>query len=763
MKITLIHPPIDDPTIPYHSTAYLAGHLIHSGFPDVVMRDLNIEFVNYCLEEESIDRFYTEGENRLGKLGRRPELHLLEQEEFLGLWRCQRIENQKLRRAANQLRQHESFLDYSTYLENVNLLDGYFRFLGALSYPAGISGFKHVGRALFSIYNLDDLFNVQLSDRICQPFSQFFTQRLVDDPGLAQSDCLGISIVYDHQMSHALWLAHALKRQWPDKLVVLGGTSLSQYYKYLRDKSQMKRFFHLCDAMVVGEGETAICRIADSGGDRAKLAGICNTITYDSKRDQIHFPLAIHYENVPALGPPVYKHSWDLYLAPERGINYAPTRGCYWNRCTFCDYGLNTAKPTSPWRERRIEQVIADLQSAVTAEKVKYVYFAVDVMAPGYLERLSDAILEARLDIRWGGELRMEKIFLPDRCKRMAEAGCVCVSFGMESGSQRILDLIDKGTKVQYMGETMKNFSEAGIPVQLMAFKEFPTETEAERDETLKFVKSNSEYWSTGGIGTFVLTGTALVAKNPAKFGIKLLETRDLDVPRALAYSMDGESSRKHLLTEEYDASFDDHGDIFPAVLGRPWAGGTDSLHSMIYYDAYGRTFFKEHPLPKADGKGAPTGPDVLDCRVRMPARLARSAFNISRILANCRTHKQHIKELVLAPIEPTHSEFVRWQEAVPVVHPSDDKDTYWIATEKRFMKLDELAYSVLLGAAGQLATVREILAAFEGDVRERLLVYFETLAEAGFLELCPEPGLYGALEPAGARTAATEIACMTA
>lgn len=319
----------------------------------------------------------------------------------------------------------------------------------------------------------------------------------------------------------------------------------------------------------------------------------------------------------------MYKHPWQLYLAPSRGINYAPTRGCYWNPCTFCDYGLNTAKPTSPWRERRIDQVITDLQTTIATEKVKYVYFAVDVMAPGYLERLSDAILDSHLDIRWGGELRMEKIFLPDRCQKMAKAGCVCVSFGMESGNQRILDLIDKGTKVQYMGETMKNFAAAGIPVQLMAFKDFPTETEAERDETVKFVKANNQYWSTGAIGTFVLTGTALVARNPGKFGIKLLETKDLDIVRALAYSMEGETSRKQLLTEEYDASFDDHGDIFPAVLGRPWAGGTDSLHSMIYYQAHGRTFFKDNPLSSSDEVGVQVGPDLIDCGMRVPARLA--------------------------------------------------------------------------------------------------------------------------------------------
>jgi anaerobic magnesium-protoporphyrin IX monomethyl ester cyclase len=733
MKITLIHPPIDDPTLPYHSTAYLAGNLVHNGFTDVAMRDLNIEFVNYCLEQGIVEAFYRDGEKRLEELGRRSHLNLIEQKEYLDLWKWQPIDPGNLRLAVNQLRTRDTFLDYPSYVENVRLLNRYFGFLGVLSYPSAIINFKHLSQAHFSLYNLDDLFNLELSQKICYPLTRFFHDRMAGDAQLAESECLGISIVYDHQMACALWLARALKQLWPEKLLILGGTAISQSFKYMKDKSQMKRFFALCDAIVVGEGETAICQIADAKGDLTKKANFCNTITYDGARDQVRLPLAIHYENVPALAPPLYNHPWDLYLAPERGVNYSPTRGCYWNRCTFCDYGLNTDKPTSPWRERQIDQVIADLQQAVQKENVRYVYFAVDVMAPGYLERLSDGILEAGLDLRWSAELRMEKVFLPDRCKKMAQSGCVCVSFGMESGNQRVLDLIDKGTKVQYMGQTMTNFAQAGIAVQLMAFRDFPTETDAEKKETIKFVESNKEYWSTGGIGAFVLTGTAMVARKPEKFGIVLMDTKNVDIARNLAYRMEEETARKPLLMEEYDASFDDQAGIFPSVLGRPWAGGTDTLHSMIYYETYGRKFFKDLPPQIAAAGGG--WPELLDCRVRIRARLTRSSFDISQILANRKSHKDHVKELVRTPIEPTYSELAHWQDTSPNVSRDDSKNNYWIATGERCMRLDEVAYQVL-STAETHSTMGEILSRFDEDLRLRLEVYFETLAETGLVEL---------------------------
>ena len=116
-----------------------------------------------------------------------------------------------------------------------------------------------------------------------------------------------------------------------------------------------------------------------------------NLVSYDRAADRLHLPEFVHYENVATLGRPLFHYPWDLYLSPERGINYSPTRGCYWNRCTFCDYGLNTTKPTSPWRERQLEPRRGGSRAAVEETGARYVYFAVDVMSPAYLERLSDA------------------------------------------------------------------------------------------------------------------------------------------------------------------------------------------------------------------------------------------------------------------------------------------------------------------------------------------------------------------------------------
>src|SRR5205085_6423325 len=120
MRITLMHPPLDDPTLPYHSTAYLAGHLAHSGFTDFSMRDINIEFVNYCLEREVIDNFYAEGERHVRRLEAQAEMSFAKQDQYYGLWGSSRIETDKIIRAADGMRDLETFLDFTAYLKNVN-------------------------------------------------------------------------------------------------------------------------------------------------------------------------------------------------------------------------------------------------------------------------------------------------------------------------------------------------------------------------------------------------------------------------------------------------------------------------------------------------------------------------------------------------------------------------------------------------------------------------------------------------------------------
>ena len=372
---------------------------------------------------------------------------------------------------------------------------------------------------------------------------------------------------------------------------------------------------------------------------------------------------------------------------------------------------------------------------------MKYVYFAVDVMAPGYLERLSDEIGSAGFDIRWSCELRLEKIFSAERCRKMAQAGCVCVSFGMESGNQRILDLIDKGTKVGFMSETMRNFAGVGIAVQLMAFSDFPTETPEEKQETVKFIKDNEPYWATGGLGTFLLTGTSMIAKAPEKFGITAIPFEDADSARALAFRLDSETGQRTALTEEADASFDESGGVFPAGLGRPWAGGTDTLHSMIYYERYGRRFFKDEGLHGLD-TGDPKSVDddtAMAGPLELNTSLIESPFNLQRIIDNRIAFCKYVSAKLDTPAEPTYSAFQNWAAEVPF--EESGAMSYWLSNGQTVIRIEKLVYQAADHRFdSKQIPVKDLLAALPEAVARRMRKYLLDLEEKGMIAFALRP-----------------------
>jgi hypothetical protein len=463
-----------------------------------------------------------------------------------------------------------------------------------------------------------------------------------------------------------------------------------------------------------------------------------NLITYDAARGRVHLPQFIHYENVPSLGRPLFNHPWHLYLSPERGINYSPTRGCYWNKCTFCDYGLNTSMPTSPWRERRVEQVIEDLRHAMDDCGARFVYFAVDVMSPSYLDRLSDALLDAGLGLRWGAEIRMERVFSPERCRKIQASGCVHVSFGMEAGNQRVLDLIDKGTKVEYMGQTMKNFAEAGVAVHLFTFTGFPTETKEEKEESKRFIRDHQAWWSGGGMGTFLLTGTAIVAKDPARFGVRLVDTKDADVARSLAFELEEgrqEDGPTAVSSEESDTSFDNDGGVFPGVLGRPWAGSTDCLHTMIYYEIYDRTFFRLHPIELVRSQGPELDEEFLECSLAVPGVVRESAFDLGHIIGERRRFVCWLRDLLRVPEEPTLPKFQAWgAERTPLTRNAEGT-TYWIRSGERVVRLDKLVFRLLTVGVASNLSIGKLLEAVPEPQRPRLVTYLRELGRCALVK----------------------------
>jgi hypothetical protein len=167
---------------------------------------------------------------------------------------------------------------------------------------------------------------------------------------------------------------------------------------------------------------------------------------------------------------------------------------------------------------------------------------------------------------------------------------------------------------------------------------------------------------------------------------------------------------------------------VFPKILGRPWAGGTDSLHSMIYYDRYDVGFFKHNP-PHPAARVMPIDAELLrQCSIAVDGILVTSAVDLAAIVSNRQRFLSYRDERLKVPSEPTFETFQEWQTGVPPILIPEDLEKCWLINQSRCTKLDKLVFQLLQTAVERSRTVGQLLEASPSSLHEKLLKYFADL-----------------------------------
>ncbi len=621
MKSVLLYPPLTDPTSGYHSLSYLDTYARANGHPAADIVDINIEAFHHT--------YGPAGRAALADELRRPG----RDDPFADYLAGDLVAAHRLRvpaepdvdavvRAVDTLRDPEAFYDIGRYRNATEDVIAWMNWLGAAAFPGQfIEGFRFNGPPLLNMGSVADLTDEALLARISVPFQGYYDDVLLPRLRAGEYGVVGVNITYQWQLPFALWLIRRIRAALPDAFLVAGGTEVSDVWKYAADKRSVFEIFAALDAVVVGEGETAYAHILDHLDRGALPAGHPNVFLHPRYGVGRTLPM-LRYEPLADLPTPRFDMlPWDSYLSPERFVYYAPTRGCYWNKCTFCDYGLNGDSPTSPWRQSNADRMVRDV--AELSKFARFVYFSVDVLAPATVLHFAEKVVEQGIDVRWGAEIRLEKYWSDERCELLRRSGCTAISVGFESGNQRVLNLIDKGTTPTRVHQTIQAMTKAGIGVQIMGFTGFPTETLAEARDSIDFLTENRDLWTFGGLGTFVLTAGAIVAKQPQRFGITNVRPPDgADIVRYLRFD---EPISQGVAAEVARAK-----DVLQeGGLDRPWLGGIDSPHTFFYHDRYGTAIRsvvdRTRSLPvdedavefELNGEFVELPPDgVLDCYV---------------------------------------------------------------------------------------------------------------------------------------------------
>lgn len=251
----------------------------------------------------------------------------------------------------------------------------------------------------------------------------------------------------------------------------------------------------LFDVGMTGECEETSVKLLDAWEEGKSMREVAGLVYWDAEKSlpvkTAERPMLMDLDQLPHIDYSLFnlkhyrKFSFPVPLfRPVRWGHLLATRGCPY-RCAFCGYDHRQSlgkefRKFSPGRVADEFQILAR-GHGVNAVSIEDDCFTLD---RAHVFALCDEIESRNTGVKWVAQTRVD---LLDRAlmKRMKGAGCVGLSLGVESGSDRILDLLRKGTTRAKSEKAIHEAAEEGLMLRLLFMIGNPTETEEEVEETL--------------------------------------------------------------------------------------------------------------------------------------------------------------------------------------------------------------------------------------------------------------------------------------
>jgi anaerobic magnesium-protoporphyrin IX monomethyl ester cyclase len=224
---------------------------------------------------------------------------------------------------------------------------------------------------------------------------------------------------------------------------------------------------HGADYVILGEAEQTLLELCEGIKDGKLVPDTILGLAYRSEGITLRTPARPVMHDLDSLSLPAwdladmtaYKKAW-MGSMGYFSINMSTTRGCPF-KCNWC------AKPIygNRYNARTPEHVFRELKMLHERYRFDHIWFCDDIfgLKPGWIKRFSQLLKESGIKIRFKIQSRADLLLKDEQVQPLAEAGCETVWMGAESGSQKILDAMDKGITVPQIAEARIQLKRKGI------------------------------------------------------------------------------------------------------------------------------------------------------------------------------------------------------------------------------------------------------------------------------------------------------------
>ena len=255
-----------------------------------------------------------------------------------------------------------------------------------------------------------------------------------------------------------------------------------------------KRFSEIADAIVIGEGEITLEELLSNGLQVCKGAYVNGV--WGGEREQIPDLDSLPYPDFDDL-----IGDYKAILGNNTWISTSWVRGCP-AKCHFCYDRMY-------WRGARMrsaESIVGEIEH----QQAKYKVFKFNksdstlTTSPQQLNEVCDLIISQGLKIDWYSQARPDTYLTKELLNKLHEAGCTGLMFGVESGSQKVVDSMNKHFIVKEAERILKDAKEVGIAPAMTLMVHAPKETWWDFLKTILFILRNRKnifYYNTAVAG----------------------------------------------------------------------------------------------------------------------------------------------------------------------------------------------------------------------------------------------------------------------
>lgn len=598
-KILLIQPPQWYPVSPHLAVPLLTAQLKRAGF-DVKALDLNVKFFNSILSNSHLasadekarmilseleEKFRDADFDEIRKNGSFEEKNL--GLKYLTIKKFYSENAEEIKRVINEtdkavftLKNASDFFVPEKLAEAKRTVQLALRIASMPYAPNEIDLDNYFANPLL---RLDwDSIKLQCEDKSLNMFYDFLCGKA---DGIAEqgNDIIGLSMTDLSQLIPVFTLAKMLREKTNAK-IILGGNYATQIYEDMLKHDDI--FTDYVDYLVIGDAETAIVDLCNCLDGKGRIEDVANLCYHNGETTvSTHFTCE-HIDLNTVAYPDFSDYDFSEYLTPEPVFPVQLSKGCYWGKCSFCDYAYGQLG----YCPKRIDRIIDEIRYYVDNYSASKFMFIDEAIPPVFYNKLALAIIEAGLDITYYSFARLENGYTAEVLKNLYDSGARIFMWGYECESLRVMELMNKGINAERRLDILLDSHKAGIWNNGLFIFGYPTETPEEIEQTMNIIRNNRDIINSCTLSNFSLKKHSLLKESVGSNGI-ISYSENGEFFTSYKDVMDGvsQSDRRELRRKfQFEFTEENKNSLWSVVF-------SDFDHLLLYLSEYGCDYVRNY------------------------------------------------------------------------------------------------------------------------------------------------------------------------